>query len=252
MRRSQTPVEGASQDPGLTALRVWLAPFAFCVVHRIGLHNFAAFGAPCRRPYTRCLRFAAALADGPRKTRFRPVVPALTGWDLHPRVALKGFCRYIASPFPRLSWRKDETASRWRETRACHPDCLFDVVDLVRDVPPVVPASPADACHERTSLFTLARPSLWGSPASPTDLGSAPPVSRKLLFFSSLRTIPIDDHDACSAASSNRFLTESRSPPELVRRWSLRDSAKNLIHTVNLRLLSAHFRTRAGLLGASR
>ena len=106
------PGGGSSPGPRADRPARWRAPFAFCVVHRIGLHNFAAFGAPCRRPCTRCLRFAAALADGPRKTRFRPVVPALTGWDLHPRVALKGFSRYIASPFPRLSWRKNETAPR--------------------------------------------------------------------------------------------------------------------------------------------
>jgi hypothetical protein len=65
------------------------------------------FGASSRGPPARCLRFAAALANGPRKTRFQPgglpfgwsgLSPA--GHDVRFQLVI-----FIASSSPRLSWR---------------------------------------------------------------------------------------------------------------------------------------------------
>lgn len=42
------------------------------------------FGARLRGPLARCLRFAAWVTPGPRKTRYRPAGWALAGRDFHP------------------------------------------------------------------------------------------------------------------------------------------------------------------------
>lgn len=81
----------AGQDPGAVPLRFDLLAVAFRVVHRVGLHNIAAFGARYRRPRTRCLRFAAALAGGPRKTRFRLAVLGLGRSGLAPAGRVERF-----------------------------------------------------------------------------------------------------------------------------------------------------------------
>jgi hypothetical protein len=60
------------------------------------------FRGSIRRPRTRCLRFAAALTGGPRKTRFRLAVLCLGRSGLAPAVALRSFSRYIPSSSPRL------------------------------------------------------------------------------------------------------------------------------------------------------
>ncbi len=67
----------AGRDPGLAALRFGPRSVAFRVHHRVGLHFDPPFGARCRRPRTRCLRFAVWLPvrlQAPRKTRFRLAV----------------------------------------------------------------------------------------------------------------------------------------------------------------------------------
>ena len=112
VRRSQTPVEEARQDPGHDArcFDELLSPSASFIasastaLRLSGLHIAAHALAV----------YASQLPSrtDPRKTRFRPVVLALAGWDLHPRVAVKGFSHYMSSSFPRLSWRKNETAER--------------------------------------------------------------------------------------------------------------------------------------------
>ena len=102
VRRSQTPVEEARQDPGRIALRFGslLSPSAFptasasttCLLSGLDVaaHTLAVYASqlPSR--------------TDPRKTRFRLVVLALAGWDLHPRVTTRGFSRYMSSSSPRL------------------------------------------------------------------------------------------------------------------------------------------------------
>jgi hypothetical protein len=69
----------------------------------------------------------------PRKTRFRLVVLALAGWDLHPRVALKGFSRYMSFSFPRLALAQERNrASRASLSHLIHPATLAAVGDCVR------------------------------------------------------------------------------------------------------------------------
>jgi len=60
-----------------------------------------------RRPHTRCLRFAAALASGPRKTRFRLAVSFLGRLGFSAVGHIESFSLLHRDPLsPGLSWRK--------------------------------------------------------------------------------------------------------------------------------------------------
>lgn len=112
---SQTPVEEhTSQDPGLAALRFGLLSVAFRVVHRVGLHLAAAIGARCRRPRTRCLRFAVWLPvrlQAPRKTRIRLAVLHLGRLGIAPTGHIESFTSLLDDSLsPGLAWREDEAA----------------------------------------------------------------------------------------------------------------------------------------------
>jgi hypothetical protein len=113
----KTPVvEHAGQDPGLAALRFGLLSVAFRVVQHVGHHLAAAIGARCRRPRTRCLRFAARLPvrlQTPRKTRFRLAVLHLGRLGIAPTGRTESFTSlHDDSLSPAFAGRKDEAAAR--------------------------------------------------------------------------------------------------------------------------------------------
>jgi hypothetical protein len=101
----QIPTRSASRGPGLAALRFGYADVAFHLDKGVGPRDPFSFGIQSHGSQTRCLRFAAALTDAPRKTRSRLVASSLAGRDFRPWVTLKGFRCYGRSPFPGLSWR---------------------------------------------------------------------------------------------------------------------------------------------------
>ena len=87
----RTPVGRASQDPGPTPCvsTPTLLPSA---VPAASARTTTLFRGLPRGPHARCLRFAAALTERPRKTRFPVAVLCLAGRDFHPRVTSRGFC----------------------------------------------------------------------------------------------------------------------------------------------------------------
>jgi len=113
----KTPVvERAGQDPGLAALRFDLLSVAFHVVQRVGHHLAAAIGARCRRPRTRCLRFAVRLPvqlQTPRKTRFRLAVLHPGRLGIAPTGHTESFTLlHDDSLSPAFAGRKNEAAPR--------------------------------------------------------------------------------------------------------------------------------------------
>ena len=112
--------EGASQVPGEPLVNVPCSPTpagsrapGHCGaatrpsvhVNNVGSRDDVDFGAQWHGPLTRCLRFAARVAPAPRKTRFRPLAKLCRAGLVTRRVPIERFPRYIASPFPKLSWR---------------------------------------------------------------------------------------------------------------------------------------------------
>ena len=78
---------------------------AFRHLNDVGSREYDHFGAQSHGPLTRCLRFAARVAPAPRKTRFRLLAKLCRAGVGSPQGPNERFPRYIASPFPKLSWR---------------------------------------------------------------------------------------------------------------------------------------------------
>jgi hypothetical protein len=107
------PVHALLSDPGGTAApdHRALSPtlvrsgVAFRGFHGVGSRDFVTLGAPSHGLHAPCLRFAAAVARGPRKTRFRLVVLlGRAGFEpagLQREVSVMTYC-YMASSSPRL------------------------------------------------------------------------------------------------------------------------------------------------------
>jgi hypothetical protein len=73
---------------------------AFRPYYDVGSREVGYFGAPSHDPLTRCLRFAARVAPGPRKTRFRLLARLCRTGLVTRRVPAKGFCATSLPPFP--------------------------------------------------------------------------------------------------------------------------------------------------------
>jgi hypothetical protein len=73
--------------------RPW-RPHRCCLprLRRRRLPPLTSFGALSHGSHVRCLRFAAVLSGGPRKTRYRLGGLALGRSGLQPEVPLKSFC----------------------------------------------------------------------------------------------------------------------------------------------------------------
>jgi hypothetical protein len=78
---------------------------AFRCVNDVGSRDDVDFEAQSHGPLTRCLRFAVPVARTPRKTRFRLLAKLCRAGVGAPQGSIERFPRYIASPFPKLSWR---------------------------------------------------------------------------------------------------------------------------------------------------
>lgn len=81
----RTPVD-------LIALAFADDPFLPASRSTLSASTFGTFGALSHGSRNRCLRFAAAVTHGPRKTRYHPAGYALAGWVFHP---LGNFLRFL-------------------------------------------------------------------------------------------------------------------------------------------------------------
>ena len=87
---------------------------AFRSLDNVGSREEIHFGAQSHGPFAGCLRFAVPVARAPRKTRFRPLARLCRAGVGTPQGSIERFPRYIASPFPKLSWRTYPTTRRGR------------------------------------------------------------------------------------------------------------------------------------------
>src|SRR5580704_9793142 len=98
---SQTPAGPLRQTIGRSALPLQRSGVVFRAFHGVDSRNLVSFGAPSHGPHARCLRFAAAVARGPRKTRFRLVVLlGRTGFEpagSHREVSVRSRCYMTSS-----------------------------------------------------------------------------------------------------------------------------------------------------------
>jgi hypothetical protein len=109
--RSETPGLRPCVEPALCCLP--------CLFSTSASTWDKCLGAQWRRPHTRCLRFAAALASGPRKTRFRLAVSYLARSGLSPAGHIESFSLLHRDPLsPGLSWRKNAKTSRMHGAKA--------------------------------------------------------------------------------------------------------------------------------------